>query len=74
LATALEQIEADFPRVKGRYLDDLAYEGAGVYEDLGIRREYLRLTEKYLRELEHEANVKEPMQFDSRALTYEDEN
>jgi hypothetical protein len=70
LTTALEQIEEEFPRVKGR-LENESEEGA-VYEDVGKRNRYLKLTEKYLRELEEEAGIKEPMEFYSTALIYEE--
>ncbi|WP_299983169.1 hypothetical protein [Desulfobacula sp.] len=32
----------------------------GIYEDVGIKGQFLRLTKKYLRQLEKEANIKEP--------------
>lgn len=72
LTTALEQIEEDFPRIKGKLEDQNPDYTA--YEDIGIRHDYLKLTEKYLRELEKEAGVKEPLQFNSAALIFEDNN
>lgn len=32
-----------------------------IYEDIGLRGRFLRLTKKYLRELEKEVNIKEPI-------------
>jgi hypothetical protein len=33
----------------------------GIYEDIGPKGRFLRLTKKHLRELEKEANIKEPI-------------
>lgn len=72
LTYALDQVEADFPRIQGKFLEDESHPDTGmIYEDDGIRWRYLRLTEKYLRELEQEAGIKEPMEFDARALIIE---
>ncbi len=70
MTTALEQIEQDFPKIKGKLVEDNPEYTA--YEDVGIRQKFLNLTEKYLRQLEREAGVKEPLQFDSEALIIED--
>ena len=62
LATAIDQFEAAFPWVDGRLLgyanDD---HNDPIYEDVGPRRRFHSLTEKYLKELESEAGIKEPV-------------
>lgn len=68
LTTALEQLEENFPKIKGQPMDQ---EGL-TYEDLGTRQTYLRLANKYLRQLEKDAGVKEPIEFNSEALIFED--
>jgi hypothetical protein len=73
LNCALEQIEEGFPRIKGRFLEEESGPEGMVYEDNGIRSEYLSLTEKYLRELEKDAGIKEPMEFYARSRVFEDE-
>jgi hypothetical protein len=74
LASALEQMEEDFPKVQGRVLEDESdLERMMVYEDDGMRSKYLNLTEKYLRELEQEAGIKEPMKFNTGAYVYEEQ-
>ncbi len=66
LTTALESLENSFPQIKGRPLDYPPEEGAtAAWEDAGVRSDFLRLTEKYLRELEKEAGIGEPMRFDT---------
>jgi hypothetical protein len=43
---------------------DPSYESntvGGIYEDIGLRGQFYRITKRYLRELEKEANVKEPI-------------
>lgn len=60
LTTALEQLEYDFPTVNGRPLCDDPETGETIYEDIGIRTSFRRLTEKHLREIENDAGVTDP--------------
>ena len=72
LTTALDELEKAFPRIQGRQLEYYPEHGEiPAWEDAGVRPDYLRLTEKYLRELEKEAEVTEPMPFDSRGYIYD---
>lgn len=61
LATVLDQLEEGLPRVDG---DVIAVdpEGEPIYSDSGIKGQFRRLTEKYLRELEVELGITEPVQ------------
>ena len=61
LATALDQLEEGLPRIDG---DVIAVDPQGepIYSDSGIKGQLRRLTEKYLRELEAEAGIAEPVQ------------
>jgi len=60
LATALDQVEYGLASRKGEQIDDHPEVGA-VYEDIGVRSRFRSLTGKYLRELEKEAGIKEPI-------------
>ncbi len=68
LATALDEVEQALPSKKGK----LAFEDPPrevdpesdqkvYFEEIGLRGKFWKLTEKYLRELEKEAGIKEPM-------------
>jgi hypothetical protein len=66
LATALDQVEAALPSEKGKFLCDASGPGDSeepepVYEDIGLKGRFRTLTEKYLRELEKEAGIREPL-------------
>ncbi len=66
LISALEKLEDEIPM--NRDVNDHLYnpdEGIDYYGFTGMRKQYFELTEKYLREMEKEANIKEPMQFSS---------
>jgi hypothetical protein len=52
------------------YLEEDGWEM--VYEDIGMRGKFRMLTEKYLRALEKEAGIKEPMKI-FRAVVHKDE-
>lgn len=72
LTMALDQLENSFLPVRGECLGP-GEDGELCYEDIGIRADFLRLTEKQLRELEKEAGTEEPMQFIKHALINEEE-
>jgi len=57
LNSALEQLEEDFPKVAGEQF------GENTYEDVGIGSTFRKLTEQYIRELEKEIGIKEPMKY-----------
>jgi hypothetical protein len=65
LATALDQVEAAMPSKKGKFVHTLGIgreaEEEPLYEDVGIKGRFRMLTEKYLRELEKEAGIKDPL-------------
>ena len=75
LSTALDQFELGLESVKGPYIGT---EPAGdhydpetaehVFEDIGSRGRFWGFTEKYLRELEQEAGITEPMKIPSRYI------
>lgn len=85
LATALDEVEQSLPSKKGRFLYDLPEPPAEdmmgeesrtvsepVYEDVGLKGRFQTLTEKYLRELEKEAGIKEPLEI-PKALIFGEE-
>lgn len=83
LATALDQVEEALQSKEGKleYVEppDEEINAFGkeeevkkVYEDVGLKGQFRKLTEKYLRELEKEAGIKEPLSI-PKALIYEDE-
>lgn len=57
LNSALEQLEKDFPKVAGEQI------GEDEYTDVGIGSTFRKLTEQYLRELEKEIGIEEPMEY-----------
>lgn len=68
LSTALDQFELGLESIKGSRLDTGPSEEyfdpdmvEHVFEDIGTRGRFRTLTEKYLRELEQEAGITEPM-------------
>ena len=61
LATALDQFEEGLPGVDGKLLG-INQEEEPVYEDSGLCAHFQNLTQKYLRELELEAGITEPVQ------------
>lgn len=72
LSTALDQFELGLESVKGSCLDTGPSEEyfdpdmvEHVFEDIGTRGRFRALTEKYLRELEQEAGITEPMKIPS---------
>ena len=59
LSTALDQLGAALPSIKGQQIG--VCEDGPYYEDDGPCGRFNSLTEKYLRELEKEAGITEPM-------------
>ena len=69
LATALDQLEDGMPSIQGDIVsDDIR---GTIYEDVGIKSRFHNLTIKYLRELEKEVGVKEPLSLAS-PMIYEE--
>lgn len=66
LTAALDQLERDFPTEQGQHVFDHPDTGEAVYEDVGVGDSFRRWTEKYLRELEQDAGVTEPMPYVTR--------
>ncbi len=73
LATALDEVEQALPSKKGRFLyeapelppkgnEEVGVTSESVYEDIGLKGKFRTLTEKYLRELEKDAGIKEPLE------------
>ena len=72
LTSALEKLEDEIPMYMSKergegpiYVDDL---GKEMSEYCGPRSDYFKLTEKYLRKMEKEAHIKEPMEFTYPAI------
>lgn len=65
LSTALDQLEAALPSAKGDQIG--IHEDTPYFEDVGLSGRFNSLTEKYLRDLEKEAGIKEPMPWAKRA-------
>lgn len=63
LSTALDQLEAALPSAQGEQVGEVPYDGTPIYEDVGLRGAFCTRTEKYLRELEKEAGIKDPMRW-----------
>lgn len=61
LSTALDQLESALPSADGNQIGIDPYDNEPIYEEIGLRGRFRELTEMYLRELEKEAGVKEPM-------------
>ena len=68
LATALDQLELGMSE-KGPEIDQTRE--FTVYAEVGIIRRFYKLTEKYLRELEKEVGVKEPLSVPEPTNIYE---
>ena len=73
LTIALDQLERSFLPVQGGECIEPCQYGEPLYEDVGIRADFLRLTEKQLRELEKEAGIAEPMKFSLYAAVSDEE-
>lgn len=67
LSTALDQLEGTLPSACGQAAGER--DGETIYEDIGLRGRFNVLTEKYLRELEKEAGITEPMPFSQRVTS-----
>lgn len=66
LITALEMLEKELPMnmlTEGKEPVSFDELGEGLFMYFGTRKDYFQLTEKYLREMEKEAGVKEPMKY-----------
>jgi hypothetical protein len=63
LTTALDQLEQDLPSVQGRPVGDDPETGETIYEDIGMCASFRRKTEKYLREIEKEAGITDPIPY-----------
>jgi hypothetical protein len=64
VTVALEQIENELPMTVGEMLGPDKETNEVMYEAEGIRPDYYRLTDKYLREIEKEAGIAEPTEFE----------
>ncbi len=74
LSTALDQFEAALPSSKGRQLGENFPGNGAYYEDVGACGRFRSLTLKYLRELEQEAGIKDPMPFSEHVIFDDDVN
>lgn len=66
LSTALDQLEDGMESIKGGIVEYEPGPRGGhipLYEDIGLRGRFRSRTIKYLRELEKEADIKEPTAF-----------
>lgn len=61
LATAIDQLVAALPHADGRLLGHDPEDNEPIYEETGIRARFYSLTEMYLKKLENEAEIKEPV-------------
>ena len=62
LATAIDQLVAALPSVNGKLLGyNNNDQNDPIYEDVGPRSRFRSLTEMYLKKLESEADIKEPV-------------
>ena len=72
LNTALDELEKELPMESDEEPCDFdAEEQKPLYRDVGIRGRFFTLTEKYLRELEKEAGVVDPMEFSYKSEFYD---
>lgn len=71
LILALDQLEDALPKWKGEQTGE-GPDGRGIFQAIGMIKNYYNLTEKHLRELEKEAGVTEPMEFITSTNFYED--
>lgn len=60
LSAALQDLEASFPSVKGRFYTKDPDTGQDIFEDIGIHARYAALANKLNAELEHELGNDEP--------------
>jgi hypothetical protein len=60
LATALEDFAQSFPSIAGRQVGNHPDTGEAVYEEIGPGMDYMRLANKYYREMEIELGNEEP--------------
>ena len=75
LSTALEQFEEGLPAVKGQLIEEFPSGPDTItrqYDDIGPKARFRNLTIKYLRELEEEAGVKEPMVYHPSVIEEEE--
>lgn len=63
LTSALDQLENDFPTIQGHQIDNDPETHEPLYEDVGIGATFRLFTEKYLREIEKEAGITEPLEY-----------
>jgi hypothetical protein len=69
LTSALEMLEKEIPMQKDASVPHWLEEGGEVHLDyFGMRSDYFKLTEKYLRKMEKEAHIKEPIKFNYPAV------
>jgi hypothetical protein len=74
LITALEMLEKELPMYKeSRDPDGFESDGEAYFGYCGIRKDYFQITEKYLRKMEKEAHIKEPMTFSYPSAYMEDD-
>lgn len=59
LATALDQFADGLESIDGKFICNDPSDGEPICEDIGPRRHFSDLTDKYLRELESEIKLKE---------------
>lgn len=72
LNAALEQMEHDFPKVKGECVGPDRNDEV-LYEDVGVASTFRELTLKYLRKMEREAGVTEPLEYSTRVMFSEND-
>ncbi len=64
IATAIDQLEQGFPVEKGEIIGEDPDTGKEIYREYrNVENRYRELTTKYLRELEQEIGVDEPIEF-----------
>ncbi len=89
LATALDQLEAGLPSKRGALLreeiddytidpdleidHDLIGKTVCIYEDVGLKGDFRRITKKYLRKMEKELKIEEPMRLQDPIIVGDEE-
>lgn len=74
LTSALEMLEKELPMHKDSSdPDGFERDGNAYFGYYGIRKDYFQVTEKYLRKMEKEAHIKEPMAFSYSSAYLEDD-
>jgi hypothetical protein len=63
LISALEKLENELPMIMDSHDEVLWPSGEICYGYLGMRKNYFELARKYLRKMEKEAHIKEPLEF-----------